>query len=405
MPIEIKVPPLGESVAEATIARWIKKKGDKVDIDDPIVELETDKVTLEVPSPSAGIISNVFFSEGDSVEVENVLAVLDDLAIPTRVDEPKNLNNNLPQENKFTDSTNNTDFSPAVRRLIEEHKLNPSSIKGTGKGGRLTKGDILANIVSKDNIELKKETQPQSISNNNDPISRHEREERVPMSKVRKIIAHRLKEAQNTAAMLTTFNEVDMSAVINLRNQFKEDFIKNHNIKLGFMSFFVKASIISLEEFPAVNAEIVNEEIVYKNYYNIGVAVGTPQGLVVPVLKEAQDKNIAQIETEIANFATKSREGKLLPSDLTGGTFTISNGGIYGSLMSTPILNRPQSGILGMHKIQNRPIAIGDKIEIRPMMYLALSYDHRIIDGREAVSFLIRIKESIEDPRRILLNI
>ena len=407
MAIEIKVPPLGESVIEATVARWIKKKGDIVKIDEPIVELETDKVTLEVPSPSSGTITNVLVPEGGSVEVENVLAILDEKSSSKIVGnsnslqkKPQNINNDS-QELLV-----NSELSPAVRRLVEEHKLDPNSISGSGKDGRLTKGDILRNLVSKDNSQKNNYPSADSISNNNIPNSKeHEREKRVPMSKIRKIIAHRLKEAQNTAAMLTTFNEVDMSAVINIRNEFKDDFVKNHNIKLGFMSFFVKASIISLEEFPAVNAEIVNDEIVYKNYYNIGVAVGTPQGLVVPVLKNAQEKNIAQIESEIANFANKARQGKLLPSDLNAGTFTISNGGIYGSLMSTPILNRPQSGILGMHKIQKRPVAINDKIEIRPMMYLALSYDHRIIDGREAVSFLIRIKESIEDPRRILLNI
>ena len=407
MAIEIKVPPLGESVIEATVARWIKKKGDIVKIDEPIVELETDKVTLEVPSPSSGTITNVLVPEGGSVEVENVLAILDEKSSSKIVDKsnslqkkPQNINND------FQELLVNSELSPAVRRLVEEHKLDPNSISGSGKDGRLTKGDILRNLVSKDNSQKNNYPSADSISNNNIPNSKeHEREKRVPMSKIRKIIAHRLKEAQNTAAMLTTFNEVDMSAVINIRNEFKDDFVKNHNIKLGFMSFFVKASIISLEEFPAVNAEIVNDEIVYKNYYNIGVAVGTPQGLVVPVLKNAQEKNIAQIESEIANFANKARQGKLLPSDLNAGTFTISNGGIYGSLMSTPILNRPQSGILGMHKIQKRPVAINDKIEIRPMMYLALSYDHRIIDGREAVSFLIRIKESIEDPRRILLNI
>ncbi|MBL43015.1 MAG: dihydrolipoyllysine-residue succinyltransferase [Rhodospirillaceae bacterium] len=408
MPIEIKVPPLGESVVEATVAKWIKKKGDPVKVDEPIVELETDKVTLEVPSPTDGIIANVLVSEGSSVEVENVLAILDESNKTILEDQTLDLEQNKPQEqiNLSSESNINNELSPAVRRLVEEHKLDPSSIKGSGKDGRLTKGDILSNLISKDKIQKNNISDTAIISNNNKPSpNKDDREKRVPMSKIRKIIAHRLKEAQNTAAMLTTFNEVDMTAVINLRNEFKDDFLKNHNIKLGFMSFFVKASIISLEEFPAVNAEIVDDEIIYKNYYNIGVAVGTPQGLVVPVLKDAQDKNIAQIENEIANFAFKAREGKLLPSDLNGGTFTISNGGIYGSLMSTPILNRPQSGILGMHKIQKRPIAIGDNIEIRPMMYLALSYDHRIIDGREAVSFLIRIKESIEDPRRILLNI
>ncbi len=405
MSIEIKVPPLGESVAEATVSRWIKKKGEQVIEDEPIVELETDKVTLEVPSPSSGVISEVLASEGSSVEVDAVLAVLNEGKVDIK-ENAINLSKNEKHESNAFESNSESHLSPAVKRLIKEHMLDPNTIKGTGKDGRITKGDILSSLVLKDKETVKnKQSQVQASNNNINIDDNSDKERRVPMSKLRKIISQRLKEAQNTAAMLTTFNEVDMSEILKVREQFKDDFFKNHNTKLGFMSFFVKAAIKALEEFPAVNAEIINEDIVYKNYYNIGVAVGTPQGLVVPVLKEAQSMSLAKIEKEISNFAIKSKEGKLLPSDLSGGTFTISNGGVYGSLMSTPILNRPQSGILGMHKIQKRPIVIQDKVEIRPMMYLALSYDHRIIDGREAVSFLVRIKESIEDPRRMVLDI
>ena len=298
-------------------------------------------------------------------------------------------------------------LSPAVRRLVEENNLDASSIPASGKDGRLTKGDVLS-FLEKEVPNVPSSSSAGSISHISETLENKKdnlREERVPMSRLRRVIAQRLKEAQNTAAMLTTFNEVDMTAVMELRSQYKESFEKNHEARLGFMGFFVKACIAGLREFPAVNAEINGNDIIYKDYYNIGVAVGTPQGLVVPVIKDAHDLSIAEIETSVAGYGLKARDGGLAPSDMSEGTFTISNGGVYGSLMSTPILNTPQSAILGMHKIQKRPIAVGDEIVIRPMMYLALSYDHRIIDGREAVSFLVRVKESIEDPRRLLLDI
>ncbi len=402
MSIEIKVPVLGESVVEATVAKWMKNAGEAVDADEPIVELETDKVSLEVPAPQAGVLSDIIAQEGDTVEVDSVLALLQEGAV--KVSSTSQAVKNRPEAKIETQIQK---LSPAVRRLIEENKLNAKEISASGKGGRLTKGDILAYLESEKRnasppLEAVSETQLLKPS-----VSRTEelREERVPMSRLRRVIAQRLKEAQNTAAMLTTFNEVDMTAVIELRSEYKDSFEKNHNARLGFMGFFVKACITGLREFPAVNAEINNNDIIYKDYYNIGVAVGTPQGLVVPVIKDAQDLSIAEIEITVAGYGLKARDGGLGPTDMSGGTFTISNGGVYGSLMSTPILNTPQSAILGMHKIQKRPIAIGNEMVIRPMMYLALSYDHRIIDGREAVSFLVRVKESIEDPRRLLLNI
>ena len=402
MSIEIKVPVLGESVVEATVAKWMKNVGEDVSADEPIVELETDKVSLEVPSPKAGVLTDIVAQEGDTVEVDAILALLQEGAVAAteskKVIENKNTEKLQPQAEKL---------SPAVRRLVEENNLDASSISASGKDGRLTKGDVLtflekevSNVPSSSSIDSISHA-AESRRNKTDNL----REERVPMSRLRRVIAHRLKEAQNTAAMLTTFNEVDMTAVMALRSRYKDSFEKNHDARLGFMGFFVKACIAGLREFPAVNAEINGNDIIYKDYYNIGVAVGTPQGLVVPVIKDAHDLSIAEIETSVAGYGLKARDGGLAPSDMSGGTFTISNGGVYGSLMSTPILNTPQSAILGMHKIQTRPIAVGDEIVIRPMMCLALSYDHRIIDGREAVSFLVRVKESIEDPRRLLLDI
>ena len=402
MSIEIKVPVLGESVVEATVAKWIKNVGEKVNADEPIVELETDKVSLEVPSPKAGVLTDIVAQEGDTVEVDAILALLQEGAVaaaePKQPTEYKNEEKIQPQAAKL---------SPAVRRLVEENNLDASSIPASGKDGRLTKGDVLS-FLEKEVPNVPSSSSAGSISHISETLENKKdnlREERVPMSRLRRVIAQRLKEAQNTAAMLTTFNEVDMTAVMELRSQYKESFEKNHEARLGFMGFFVKACIAGLREYPAVNAEINGNDIIYKDYYNIGVAVGTPQGLVVPVIKNAQDLSIAEIETSVAGYGLKARDGGLAPSDMSGGTFTISNGGVYGSLMSTPILNTPQSAILGMHKIQKRPIAVGDEIVIRPMMYLALSYDHRIIDGREAVSFLVRVKESIEDPRRLLLDI
>ena len=402
MSIEIKVPVLGESVVEATVAKWMKNVGEKVNADEPVVELETDKVSLEVPSPKAGVLTDIVAQEGDTVEVDAILALLQEGAVA--VAESKQPIENKNQGEIQPQATN---LSPAVRRLVEENNLDASSIPASGKDGRLTKGDVLS-FLEKEVSNVPSSSSAGSISHISETLENKKdnlREERVPMSRLRRVIAQRLKEAQNTAAMLTTFNEVDMTAVMELRSQYKESFEKNHEARLGFMGFFVKACIAGLREFPAVNAEINGNDIIYKDYYNIGVAVGTPQGLVVPVIKDAHDLSIAEIETSVAGYGLKARDGGLAPSDMSGGTFTISNGGVYGSLMSTPILNTPQSAILGMHKIQKRPIAVGDEIVIRPMMYLALSYDHRIIDGREAVSFLVRVKESIEDPRRLLLDI
>jgi 2-oxoglutarate dehydrogenase E2 component (dihydrolipoamide succinyltransferase) len=424
MSTEIKVPVLGESVVEATVSQWMKAKGDAVQADEPIVELETDKVTLEVPSPVAGVLEDIVAAEGSTVGVDALLAVVaegkaaaaqpasapaKDTSTPAAPAAPATPAPATPAPATPAPAAPATGaamtLSPAVRKLVEEHQLNPAAIRATGKDGRLTKADVKAAIDNGGarNAAASASAAPVSapaVARPDDP-----REERVPMSRLRRIIASRLKDAQNTAAMLTTFNEVDMSAVMALRSEYKDEFEKNHGARLGFMGFFVKAVITALTEFPAVNAEIHGDDIIYKNFYNIGVAVGTPQGLVVPVLKDAQHMGLADIESTIGEFGQKARDGKLGPADMAGGTFTISNGGVYGSLMSTPILNPPQSGILGMHKIQKRPVAIGNSVEIRPMMYLALSYDHRIIDGREAVSFLVRVKESIEDPRRLLLGV
>ena len=415
MPVEIKVPVLGESVVEATVAKWMKSAGEAVGADEAIVELETDKVTLEVPSPVNGVLADIVAKEGDTVGVDALLAMVEEGAAPTATPTLKSAPAPAPTAAPAaaapvavpapaaTASAAAAVLSPAVRKLVEENNLNPAAISGTGKDGRLTKADVQKAIASGSAkmAAPAASTAPAPAG----PRTSDAREERVPMSRLRRMIASRLKEAQNTAAMLTTFNEVDMSAVMALRAEYKDDFEKQHGARLGFMGFFVRAVINGLQEFPAVNAEIHGEDIIYKNFYNIGVAVGTPQGLVVPVLRDAQDLSLADIEKSVTDFGLRARDGKLTPADMAGGSFTISNGGVYGSLMSTPILNPPQSGILGMHKIQKRPVAVGDKVEIRPMMYLALSYDHRIIDGREAVSFLVRVKESIEDPRRLLLGV
>ncbi len=420
MPIEIKVPVLGESVVEATVSRWIKQKGEAVAADEAIVELETDKVTLEVPSPVAGIIEDILVDEGAVVGVDALLGMVTEGGSATEKKVPQKsaaetapavpASQPMPVASEVAKApasaapvaNQSQTLSPAVRKLIEENSLNPAAIPATGKDGRLTKADV-QDAVAKG---IGKAAMTASVSPTAPPPRVGDlREERVPMSRLRRLIAQRLKDAQNTAAMLTTFNEVDMTEVMKLRSDYKDDFQKNHGVRLGFMGFFVRAVINALNEFPAVNAEIHSDEIIYKNFANIGVAVGTPQGLVVPVIKDAQEMSLAAIEKSVTDFGVRARDGKLGPADMSGGTFTISNGGVYGSLMSTPILNPPQSGILGMHKIQRRPIAIGNDVEIRPMMYLALSYDHRIIDGREAVSFLVRVKESIEDPRRLLLGV
>ena len=407
MTIELLVPALGESVVEATVAKWMKSSGDNIKADEPIVELETEKVTLEVPSPVSGVLSEIIANEGDTVEVGALLGKLSEGEnIQAGSSTPSKETSSITDKAKpeiSSDNKINDHLSPAVQRLVTENNIDVSKVKPSGKDGRITKGDILE-AISADNVSpnLKKESKSdQQLSSHQDDFL----EERVPMSRLRKVIAKRLKDAQNTAAMLTTFNEVDMSELMGLRADYRDNFEKEHKVKLGFMGMFVQATISALKAFPAVNAEINGDDIIYKKYNNIGVAVGTPQGLVVPVIKNAQNLSLPEIEKTIRDFGLRARDGKISMDEMSGGTFTISNGGVYGSLMSTPILNPPQSGILGMHKIQNRPIAVGDKIEIRPMMYLAFSYDHRIIDGREAVSFLVKIKEVIEDPRRLVLGI
>ena len=397
MTIDLLVPALGESVVEATVAKWMKSSGDSVNADEPIVELETEKVTLEVPSPVSGILHEIVAHEGANVEVGALLGILsEEKSKEVANNSEPTLEKSLPKgpNNQSELEKKNEHLSPSVKRIITEENLDPSQVPSTGKDGRITKGDVLESLKNQDKSETIKTSEKNVFD-----------EERVPMSRLRRVVAKRLKEAQNTAAMLTTFNEVDMSSVMSLRSEYKDTFEKEHKIRLGFMGMFVKASIAALKAFPAVNAEINGDDIIYKKYNNIGVAVGTPQGLVVPVIKNAQNLILSEIEKTINDMGTRAKDGKIGMDELSGGTFTISNGGVYGSLMSTPILNPPQSGILGMHKIQKRPIAVGDNIEIRPMMYLALSYDHRIIDGREAVSFLVKIKEIIEDPRRLILDI
>ena len=424
MAIEITVPTLGESVADATVARWIKKTGDAVAADEPVVELETDKVTLEVPSPAAGTLGEIIAAEGANVEVGASLAILNEGATPaaspapapapaaaaTQIapsapeTAPSPADSSAPTQASGTAS--DLPLSPAVRRLVEENNLNVAAISGTGVDGRLTKADVLAHMKHASAAPTAGAMPAIAAAPRQNPRPEDAaREERVPMSKLRQVIATRLKTAQHNAAMLTTFNEIDMSALMAMRASYRQEFEAAYGTRLGFMGMFVLASIQALQDFPAVNAEIDGTDIIYKNYYNIGVAVGTPQGLVVPVVRDAGAMNLAAIETQIADFGDRARNGKITPDDMAGGTFTISNGGVYGSLMSTPILNPPQSGILGMHKIERRPVVIDDQVVIRSMMYLALSYDHRIIDGREAVSFLARIKELVEDPRRLVLGV
>lgn len=394
MTIEIKVPQLGESVSEAAIAALHKKVGDTVKADELIVELETDKVTLEVNAPADGVITELAVSEGDTVQVDDLIGKMKEGAVSSASDssEAPKQESSQPSSNKENSGTQHP-LSPAPKKLAAENNIDTSKISGSGKDGRVTKGDVL-NAASNN-----------SNSSSESSSSGEKQVERVKMSRLRQKIAERLKESQDTAAILTTFNEVDMTEVMNLRKQYKEIFEKKHGAKLGFMSFFVKACVNALKEIPAVNAEIEGTDIIYKNFYDIGIAVGSPQGLVVPVLREADQKNLADIEKGIVELGAKARDGKLTIPDLTGATFTISNGGVYGSLMSTPIINPPQSAILGMHKIQERPMVVNGEIKIRPMMYLALSYDHRIIDGKEAVTFLVRIKELLEDPRRLVLDL
>ncbi|MDA9709450.1 2-oxoglutarate dehydrogenase complex dihydrolipoyllysine-residue succinyltransferase [Candidatus Pelagibacter sp.] len=431
---EIVVPVLGESITEATVSKWLKKSGDSVKADEPIVELETDKVNLEVPSPVSGVLSNIKTKEGETVKVGALLGVVTEgentetkkiekikpeiqtKKEPKEIEEKKsnvvNFEKTKSTEPKIFEEKNaeapliltdevkkaeqpktsvNLNLSPAVRKIVEEKKIDISKVQGTGKEGRILKGDLINLMSSKPSPNQRKVEKGQ--------------EERVKMTRLRQTIAKRLKEAQNSAAMLTTFNEVDMSAIIQMRKDNQDDFQKTFGIKLGFMSFFVKACVLGLKLYPSINAEVDNDHIVYKNYYNISFAVGTDRGLVVPVLRDADELSFADIEKNIKTISEKARDGNLTIEDLQGGTFTISNGGVYGSMLSTPILNPPQSGVLGMHNIIERPIAVNGQIEIRPVMYLALSYDHRIIDGKDSVSFLKTVKENLEDPRRLFLNI
>jgi len=420
MATEIKVPALGESVTEATVAKWFKQVGEAVAADEPLVELETDKVTVEVPAPAAGVVGEIAAPEGAEVEVGALLGTIAEGEAAAKPAEEKAPAAEKPAEKKSAEpakaeapkaapaATANLGhpLSPAVRKLVEENSLDPSRIPASGKDGRITKQDVL-NFLQQGGAAAPAVAAagPVSVATAATQAPAGPREERVKMTRLRRSVAKRLKDAQNTAAILTTFNEVDMTAVMELRNQYKEKFEKKHGVRLGFMSFFIKACVSALQELPAVNAEIDGDEIVYKNYYDIAVAVGGPQGLVVPVVRDCDVKSMAQIEKDIAEYGRKAREGKLTMEEMQGGTFTVSNGGVYGSLLSTPILNPPQSGILGMHKTQMRPVVMPDgSIQARPMMYLALSYDHRIIDGKEAVTFLVRVKECLEDPARVLLD-
>jgi 2-oxoglutarate dehydrogenase E2 component (dihydrolipoamide succinyltransferase) len=405
MTIEIKVPAMGESVTEATISKWFKKEGDAVKRDEPLLELETDKVTVEVPSPADGAIESITAQQGATVQVGALLGAIAEgkagaasKAPAPKAETPKPAPAAAPAP-KAPSTTADAPAMPSAKRIAEETGIALATVSGTGKDGRVTKGDMLGALSARSAAPQAAAAAPAG------PRHNEAREERVPMTRLRKTIALRLKESQNTAAQLTTFNEVDMTAVMNLRSTYKDTFEKKHGVKLGFMGFFTKAVVAALKELPNVNAEIEGDNIVYKNYYDIGVAVSTERGLVVPVVRDADKLPLAAIEKAIMDFGMRARDNKLKLEELQGGTFSITNGGVFGSLMSTPILNSPQSGILGMHKIQPRPMAIGDKIEIRPMMYLALSYDHRIVDGREAVTFLVKIKENLEDPQRMLLDI
>jgi 2-oxoglutarate dehydrogenase E2 component (dihydrolipoamide succinyltransferase) len=412
---EIRVPALGESVTEATIGKWFKKPGEVVAVDEPLVELETDKVTIEVPAPAAGVLADIAAKDGDTVAIGAVLGQIKEGAgaaggaavksAPAAA--PSALPPSPPQSAPATaPKPSDVPLAPSVRKLAAESGVDAASVAGSGKDGRVTKGDMLAAIeraaaaptrvaATAAAVQMRAPAQPDDAA----------REERVRMTRLRQTIARRLKDAQNTAAMLTTFNEVDMGHIMALRTQYRDLFEKKHGVKLGFMGFFVRACVQALKEIPAVNAEIDGADIVYKNYYHIGIAVGTERGLVVPVVRDSDAKSLGEIEKAIADFGRRARDGTLKIEEMQGGTFTITNGGIYGSLMSTPILNAPQSGILGMHKIQERPMVVAGKIEVRPMMYLALSYDHRLVDGREAVTFLVRVKECLEDPARLVLDL
>jgi len=407
---DIRVPTLGESVTEATVGKWFKQPGDPVAVDEPLVELETDKVTLEVPAPAAGVLGDIAAKNGDTVAVGALLGQIKEGAVAARpatgaaakpAEAPK------PPAPAAAPAAPVTamPIPPSVRKMAAETGIEPSKIAGSGVRGQVTKGDMLAAIERAAAVPTPVPAPAPVQMRAPSPPDDAAREERVHMTRLRQTIARRLKDAQNTAAMLTTFNEVDMSAVMHMRSEYRDLFEKKHGVKLGFMGFFVKACIQALKEIPAVNAEIDGTDLVYKNYYHIGIAVGTERGLVVPVVRNADLMSLAQVEKTIGDFGRRARDGSLKIEEMQGGTFTITNGGVYGSLMSTPILNAPQSGILGMHKIQERPMVVAGKIEVRPMMYLALSYDHRIVDGREAVTFLVRVKECLEDPARMVLDL
>jgi 2-oxoglutarate dehydrogenase E2 component (dihydrolipoamide succinyltransferase) len=416
---EIRVPALGESVTEATIGKWFKQPGDPVAVDEPLVELETDKVTIEVPAPAAGVLGDIAAKDGETVAVGALLGqIREGAAAPAKATPPPPggpgqrtatttpATMEAPRPQTGTKPEAAAPLAPSVRKIAAETGIDVSTVPGSGKDGRVTKGDMMAAIERAASVPTPvAQTAAAVQARAPSPVDDAGREERVKMTRLRATIARRLKEAQNTAAMLTTFNEVDMSAVMQLRNRYKDLFEKTHGVKLGFMGFFVKACVQGLKEIPAVNAEIDGSDIIYKNYYHIGVAVGTEKGLVVPVVRDCDQKSLVQIEKEIADLGRRARDGTLKIEEMQGGTFTISNGGVYGSLMSTPILNAPQSGILGMHKIEERPVAVAGKVEIRPMMYLALSYDHRLVDGREAVTFLVRVKEILEDPARLVVDL
>ena len=408
---EIRVPTLGESVTEATVATWFKKRGEIVSTDEMICELETDKVTVEVPAPISGILSEIIADEGQTVEVNALLAVLTANNDNKLTAEPQQKSHNDKQDTAVQNDKSYADvdaqLAPSAKKAIVEAGITPDQIRGSGRDGRIMKEDVQSAILSKGQNQSVETEAQDSIPVNSEFTNQktNGREERIKMSRLRQTIAKRLKDSQNTAAMLTTYNEVDMSSVIELRQEYKELFEKKHGVRLGFMSFFTKACCQGLKEIPEVNAEIDGDEIIYKNYVNMGIATGTPTGLVVPVIRGVDEMSFSEIEKQIAEKGLLARDGNLSMADMQDGTFTISNGGVYGSLMSSPILNPPQSGILGMHKIQDRPIAENGEIVIRPMMYLALSYDHRIVDGKGAVTFLVRVKEALEDPRRLLMDL
>ena len=400
---EIRVPTLGESVTEATVATWFKKPGDSVAIDEMLCELETDKVTVEVPSTVSGILSEIVAHEGETVGLDAILGIISEGDIQPTENNNQKISSISNEKIQISNDTKDFENAPSAKKLMNENKINEKNVVGTGRDGRVMKEDVLAVLNSESSTNRSENQLTDQIQEDEVDTSKHQ--ERIKMSRLRMTIAKRLKEAQNTAAMLTTYNEVDMSSVMKIRSKFKEVFEKKHNVKLGFMSFFVKACCHALNEVPEVNAQIDEDHLVFNRFVNMGVAVGTPTGLVVPVIKNADKMSFAEVEKSISNLGKKARDGKLSMDDMKGGTFTISNGGVYGSLMSSPILNYPQSGILGMHKIQERPIAIDGNVVIKPMMYLALSYDHRIVDGKGAVTFLVRVKEMLEDPHRLLMDV